>query len=220
MPKRFMKEDETMRTSDNISAIADALAKAQGEIQNPNFNKVNPHFKSKYADLSSVLNAVRPALSKHGIALMQMTGLEDSGVVLYTRLTHSSGEWIESIYPVSASSKHQEIAAALTYAKRLSLSAIAGVSGEEDDDGNEANRTPVSVTAAPKPKPETSKLTEEGSKEIMDRILAELKECKSKEDLQAWAVKNSPAKQRLWGPHQTETTKAFQDAQEQIRTAK
>ena len=82
-----------MRTSDNISAIADALAKAQGEIQNPNFNKVNPHFKSKYADLSSVLNAVRPALSKHGIALMQMTGLEDSGVVLYTRLTHSSVDW-------------------------------------------------------------------------------------------------------------------------------
>jgi hypothetical protein len=209
-----------MKTSDAINEISAALAKAQGEVSNPVFNKTNPHFKSSYADLSSVLNAVRPVLAKNGISIMQLTNLEESGLVLYTRLVHSSGQWIESVYPVTASGKHQEIAAALTYAKRLSLSAIVGVAGEEDDDGNAANTVPVTAKGTPKPKPEASKLTEEESMAIMDGILVELDECKSKEDLQAWATKNSPAKQTLWGPHQTETTKAFQAAQERIRTAK
>ena len=141
-----------MRTSDAINEISTALAKVQGEVSNPVFNKTNPHFKSSYADLSSVLNAVRPYLSKNGISLMQMTNLEESGLVLYTRLVHSGGQWIESVYPVTASGKHQEIAAALTYAKRLSLSAIVGVAGEDDDDGNAANNVEVKAKAAPKPK--------------------------------------------------------------------
>ena len=209
-----------MNTSENIELIATALAKAQGEVANPVFNKTNPHFKSSYADLSSVLNAVRPILSKNGISIMQLTNLEESGLVLYTRLTHSSGQWVQSVYPVTASGKHQEIAASLTYAKRLSLSAIVGVSGEDDDDGNAANTVPVTAKGAPKPKIEASKLTEAESMETMDNILIELDKCESKEDLQAWATKNSPAKQTLWGPHQTETTKAFQAAQERIRTAK
>ncbi|CAB5220033.1 Essential recombination function protein [uncultured Caudovirales phage] len=209
-----------MNTSESIELIATALAKAQGEVANPVFNKTNPHFKSSYADLSSVLNAVRPILSKNGISIMQLTNLEESGLVLYTRLTHSSGQWVQSVYPVTASGKHQEIAASLTYAKRLSLSAIVGVSGEDDDDGNAANTVPVTAKGSPKPKIEASKLTEEQSMETMDGILVELDECKTKEDLQAWAAKNSPAKQTLWGPHQTETTKAFQAAQERIRTAK
>ena len=151
---------------------------------------------------------------------MQLTNLEESGLVLYTRLTHSSGQWVQSVYPVTASGKHQEIAASLTYAKRLSLSAIVGVSGEDDDDGNAANTVPVTAKGAPKPKIEASKLTEAESMETMDNILIELDKCESKEDLQAWATKNSPAKQTLWSTHQTETTKAFQAAQERIRTAK
>jgi hypothetical protein len=208
-----------MRTSDAINEISTALAKVQGEVSNPVFNKTNPHFKSSYADLSSVLNAVRPYLSKNGISLMQMTNLEESGLVLYTRLVHSSGQWIESVYPVTASGKHQEIAAALTYAKRLSLSAIVGVAGEDDDDGNAANNVEVKAKAAPKPKVEASKLTEEENAKITSFILAELDECRSKEDLQMWASKNAPTKQTLWEDSQKQVTKAFQDAQARVRDA-
>ena len=208
-----------MKTSESINEISTALSKAQGIMGNPVFNKVNPHFKSQYADLSSVLNAVRPALSANGISIMQMTSIEEAGVILYTRFTHSSGQWIQSVYPVTSSSKHQDIASALTYAKRLSLSAMAGVAGEEDDDGNGANTVPVVAKGAPKPKIEASKLTEAESMETMDNILIELDKCESKEDLQAWATKNSPAKQTLWSTHQIETTKAFQAAQDRIRDA-
>ena len=159
-----------MNTSEQINEIATALAKAQGEMTNPTFNKTNPHFKSSYADLSSVLNAVRPALAKNGIALMQMTGMEEAGVVLYTRLTHISGQWIESVYPVTASGKHQEIAAALTYAKRLSLSAIAGVAGEDDDDGNEADKVPVNAARPAKqaPKPVANAYSDQESGEDIE----------------------------------------------------
>ena len=210
-----------MRTSDAINEISTALAKVQGEVSNPVFNKTNPHFKSSYADLSSVLNAVRPYLSKNGISLMQMTNLEESGLVLYTRLVHSGGQWIESVYPVTASGKHQEIAAALTYAKRLSLSAIVGVAGEDDDDGNAANNVEVKAKAAPKPKSEVIVYdsTQNISTAKMEAMLLELDSCTSKEHLQDWANKNGKTKQTLIDDHQKQVTKAFQDAQIRIREA-
>jgi len=206
-----------MKTSEAINEISAALAKVQGEVSNPVFNKTNPHFKSSYADLSSVLNAVRPPLSKNGISFMQLTNLEDSGLVLYTRLVHSSGQWIESVYPVTASGKHQEIAAALTYAKRLSLSAIVGVSGEDDDDGNAANTVPVVAKGTPRVKPEASQLGIPESVLKMEEILLDLDKCASKEDLQKWATTNSQTKQTLADAHQKQITQAFQAAQERIR---
>lgn len=205
-----------MRTSDSIKEIATALAKAQGEIANPVFNKTNPHFKSQYADLSSVLNAVRPVLSKHGISIMQMTNLEEAGLVLYTRLTHTSGEWIESVYPVSISTKHQEIAASLTYAKRLSLSAIAGVAGEDDDDGNAANTVPVSTKATAK-KTETTSMTAEESGKVREAMLASLNDCQNKNDLQAWATANAKSKNMLVKADQDIVTKSFQEAQIRVK---
>ena len=204
-----------MKTSEEIKDIATALAKAQGEITNPTFNKTNPHFKSAYADLASVLNAVRPVLSKHGISIMQMTNLEEAGLVLYTRLTHTSGQWIESVYPVSSSAKHQEIAASLTYAKRLSLSAIAGVAGEEDDDGNAANTAPVSTKATKK---ETSNLSAEDSSKMRDAMLVTLDDCQNKVDLQTWASNNAKTKNMLLKSDQETVTTAFQEAQERIKS--
>lgn len=210
-----------MRTSESIKEIATALAKAQGEVANPVFNKTNPHFKSSYADLASVLNAVRPVLSKHGISIMQMTNLEEAGLVLYTRLTHMSGEWIEAVYPVTASGKHQEMAASLTYAKRLSLSAIVGVAGEDDDDGNAANTVPVVAKAPPKPAKKASpdQYDEGKSAAAFDEMVAGLDDCASKPDMVAWANKYAPMKANLIDEHKKLIEKAFQDAQIRIRDA-
>jgi hypothetical protein len=128
-----------MRTSEQINEIAAALAKAQAEIQNPAKNRVNPHFKSKYADIADGLDVIRPALSKHGIAIVQATELiDDSMVILRTTLVHSSGQWVQSSYPVGRFVKHQELGASLTYAKRQALFSIVGVAGDDDDDGNSA----------------------------------------------------------------------------------
>lgn len=210
-----------MNTSEQINDIAAALAKAQAEMTNPVFNKTNPHFKSQYADLASVLNAVRPVLAKHGIAIMQMSGMEESGVVLYTRLTHFSGQWIESVYPVTISQKHQDIAAAMTYAKRISLSAIAGVAGEDDDDGNAANNAPVNTVRAAKqtPKPVVQGYTDRESSEVLAAMVGALRNIQSKTDLQVWGTSVAETIKKLTPPDQATVRAEFVAAQKRLNEA-
>lgn len=131
-----------MKTSESINELAAALAKAQAEIKNAAFNKVNPHFKNKYADLSAVRDAVTAPLAKHGISIAQ--GMEPSNghLIVATRLMHSSGQWLESGYPIiNDTSKPQVMGSALTYARRYSLSAICNIASEEDDDAEAASKT-------------------------------------------------------------------------------
>lgn len=128
-----------MKTSDTINELAAALAKAQSTMGNAAFNRVNPHFKSKFADLASVRDAITPALTANGISVAQMTSVADGVVTVHTRLMHASGQWIESQYPIiNDPNKPQAMGSAYSYARRYSLSAICNIASEEDDDGNEA----------------------------------------------------------------------------------
>lgn len=141
-----------MNTSETINEIAAALAKAQGEMENATKNAQNPHFKNNYADLAGVLNAVRPVLSKHGVAIWQATSIEGNVMVLHTRLIHSSGQWLESIHPVCAlPAKPQEIGSCETYARRYSLAAICGIAQEDDDlsDGKATRPVAAPIKNAP-----------------------------------------------------------------------
>jgi hypothetical protein len=139
-----------MIKSDSIKELAAALAKAQGEMKPAGMDAANPHFRSKYASLASVWEAARGPLSRNGLAVIQALGVDDrGGVVLTTTLTHSSGEWVESLYPVNpVKPDPQGLGSACTYAKRYSLSALVGIVADEDDDGNEASR-PVSPQNRP-----------------------------------------------------------------------
>lgn len=125
--------------SADIGELAKALAQAQGEYDKATKDSVNPHFKASYADLASVTNACRPALTKHGIAVIQRLSSKQASVTVSTMLVHSSGQWIsdELTVPVSKADA-QGFVAACTYARRASLSAMTGVA-PEDDDGNEAS---------------------------------------------------------------------------------
>ena len=125
-----------MNTSEQISELAAALAKAQGAMENAIMNRTNPHFKTKYADLAAVLNAARKPLSANGLAIVQTIG----DGVLHTRLLHTSGQWIASEHPLPMSGRPQEIGSALTYARRYSLSALIGIAADEDDDANAAQK--------------------------------------------------------------------------------
>ena len=127
-----------MINSDEISEIAAALAKAQGIIKNPEKLRKNPHFKSTYADLAAGFDCIRPALSANGIAFVQAPLITPEGVVLETRLIHSSGQYLGCRYPVaSASADHQKLGAAMTYAKRQALFSLVGVCGDDDLDGED-----------------------------------------------------------------------------------
>lgn len=127
-----------MKKSDSITKIAPALVKAQGQIKAAIKDSTNPHFRSKYADLGSVVDAVKAALLVNEITFMQ--GVEDAenGVAVETMLLHSSGEWISSTLRIPASKQDaQGYGSAITYGRRYGLQAMCGVPAE-DDDGNAA----------------------------------------------------------------------------------
>ena len=134
--------------SPSLAALAAALAKAQGLMAGAKKDSVNPHFRSKYADLASIWEACREALSANGLAVIQSPGSAGKDVMVTTLLIHSSGEWIRSRYTMPvAQPGPQGVGSALTYARRYSLAAMVGVA-PEDDDGNEAQGARTSQTFA------------------------------------------------------------------------
>jgi hypothetical protein len=150
-----------MRTSEQINEIAAALAKAQGAIEGAKKDSLNPHFRSKYADLGAVWDACRDALTKNGIAVIQPVDLrvppDGSPTALrvtVTRLVHSSGQWMEDggIPLILSKEDMQGLGSALTYSRRYGLMAMVGIA-PEDDDGNAASQQkqpPAVETVAPK----------------------------------------------------------------------
>src|SRR5437868_11986187 len=146
------------RSSDTIGAIAAALAKAQGELTNPEKSliaTIRSQFAGdrtfRYASLASALDIVRKCLGQHEIATVQTTAIDqDFGQIrLITLLAHASGEWISSdwpVCPVSEMAAPQKMGAALTYARRYALFALVGIAGEDDLDGLEVLAEPASET--------------------------------------------------------------------------
>lgn len=127
-----------------------ALTKAQAEMLAASKDSANPFFKSKYADLNSVMGAVKPPLAKHGLAFVQRSAHLDNCACVETVIIHESGQE----YPCGLVSvpvaKHdaQGYGSALTYARRYSLAAAFGV-GAEDDDGNAAAKAAPKATITP-----------------------------------------------------------------------
>lgn len=135
----------TVRRSATIGALATALAKAQAEMKNPPKDSINPHFKSKYADLATVRDVVVPVLAKHGLAILQMPCELDDAPALTTVLAHGpSGEFYETTIRLRPSKADpQGIGSALTYLRRYSLQSLAGVAADDDDDGHAGTHRPA-----------------------------------------------------------------------------
>jgi len=138
-----------MNKSDSIKELASALSKAQGEFAGAAKDSLNPHFKSKYADLESVVAAIKPHLKDHGLSFIQASHSESGTAAIETTILHSSGEWISCgivAVPVSKADA-QGYGSAMTYARRYSLSAAFGIA-PEDDDGNAASKAPPKAVPA------------------------------------------------------------------------
>ena len=131
-----------------MKSIATALASAQINMGKALKQANNPHLRSKYADLGSVMDACLPALNEHGIAVIQPTGEDDTGRFVETIMIHGeSGEQLSCRVPlIVGKNDMQGYGSAVTYARRYGLMAMAGIA-PEDDDGNAAAK------AAPKQEP-------------------------------------------------------------------
>lgn len=124
-----------------IEGLSKAMAAAFGEIEGAEKGRTNPHFKSRYADLAAVTDAIKPALAKRGLWYRQVLHNLDGGVGVETVIHHESGESLSCGVIFVPASKHdaQGYGSAITYGRRYSLQAAFGVC-PEDDDGNSATK--------------------------------------------------------------------------------
>lgn len=147
-----IKMNETVKISAAHKGVFSALAAAQLQMGPALKDSLNPAFKSKYADLSSVMAACLPALNLNGIAVFQPTGEDEVGRFVRTILAHESGETIDCRVPlIVGKNDMQGYGSAVTYARRYGLMSMAGIA-PEDDDGNAA------ANAAPSKPEETSQI--------------------------------------------------------------
>lgn len=142
-----------MRKSESIAELSKALAKFQANVKQPFKDKANPFFKSKYVPLESVVEAITQEAPNHGLSFVQWALNDDTGRVgVATLLMHESGEWIEfdSVHMKADKETAQGAGALITYLKRYALSAVFGITSDQDDDGNGAsgNKAAKSATQA------------------------------------------------------------------------
>jgi hypothetical protein len=156
--------------SEEIGEIAKALAAAQAKFEAVGKDKTakitgDKAYSYTYADLASILAAVRKPLSESGLAVVQVITWGEGHSWLVTRLLHSSGQSIESTYPLREYGRPQEMGSALTYARRYSLTALLGIAAEEDDDGQAAQQGNPREETARTPPPTKPKSTPKAAPE-------------------------------------------------------
>ena len=124
-----------MKSSDSIKDLAEALCKAQAQMGGAVKDAKNPFFKSKYADLTSVIKAIKQPFSDNDLSYTQFPiNHADLAVGVVTRLMHKSGEWLESEYVLPIVKKDPQAAgSAITYARRYALQSIVGIPTADDD---------------------------------------------------------------------------------------
>ena len=143
-----------MNKSDSIVELAKSMAKAQGEMGGAVRGAENPFFKKSYADLGSVIEAVKEPFSKNGLSYVQFP-IEDSGRIgIETVLMHESGEWMSNKFTVQLSKQDaQGAGSAITYCRRYGLQAVAGIPSA-DDDGNAASKAAPKKQVKQQPNPD------------------------------------------------------------------
>lgn len=174
--------------SEQINEVAGALAKAQGMMESALKDSNNPYFKSKYASLDAVWDAIRKPLSSNGLSVIQtIEGIGDN-INITTTLAHSSGQWISSTFPLIAGRpKPQELGSVITYMRRYALSSLVGVTADEDDDGNAAQEQAKKHHSIP---------AQKASKKEVDALEANILEC---DDAVAYRERLMASCKKKWG---------------------
>ena len=144
--------------------LSEALVVAQSQMRHAKMDRVNPHYKNRYATLASVIDACKPALNAVGIAVVQeVESNSDAGTVGVRTVLHFRGEMLDCglLTLKAVQNNPQQIGSALTYARRYALAAAIGIASDEDDDGEAAQGRQVQGGDAPQPRPSSHARTSE-----------------------------------------------------------
>ncbi len=167
-----------MNKSESLDKLATALWKAQGKIKHAVKDSANPFFKSKYADLTSVWDAIRDAFQAEGLSVTQIPSTNDDGVAcLETVLLHASGQFVSGCIPLNpAKNDPQGFGSAISYMRRYALQSIAGVCADDDDGeaahGRGNNKKQNSAGEAVPKKPSWTDAEKTKAGEIRSKLLA------------------------------------------------
>jgi len=169
--------------SPQINEIGKALRGMQASLSPVVKRSQNPYFKSKYATLESVWEAVKEPLSSNGLAVTQVP----CGHYLVTTLIHSSGQFLRGFYPLGElADDPQKLASKITYARRYSLSGMVGiVFQDEDDDGNSASNR---LQLREEPAVKSEKIVS------FERPASSIKASEAAEIMEKWLIANSSYK--------------------------
>ena len=173
--------------SEDVKELVAGLAAVHSEMAPAKKDTVNPHFKSTYADIRSVVEVSRPLLSAQGIVVNQIVDYEGENVFLVTQVLHKSGQWMRSWYPVRPTKQDpQSLGSAITYARRYAYCAIVGVVADDDDDGAEASKKGVEKAPVPKGEFDTPQLREQ----FVSNCVSAIKNSPNLEDLRGQRTLN------------------------------
>lgn len=197
--------------------IASALVRAQRGFAPALKTSTNPHFRSKYVDLAGCIEAVVDALNAAGIALIQRTSEDNTGVTVETVFVHESGEMMEcgKLHVPASKQDPQGYGSALTYARRYSLMAAAGIA-PEDDDGNAASKPAPKVSAT------KTDLVPPNRMNIIADVAAAIGERMSANDLigaveEYSGITDVEEKMSLWGMLDSKTRSAIKKQAESLK---
>lgn len=174
--------------SEQIDQLITSLSAAQGQIFGAIKDSTNPFFKSHYADLASVMDAIRKPFSSNGLAYVQTTEIDEQGITVTTMLAHKSGQWIRGkLRMMPKDGTPQGIGSCMTYARRYALSAIAGVA-QIDDDGNAASGKTQGIEGAycgqkVNPRPDLSGVDKGRLESLVRRVADILSQDKQERDI-------------------------------------
>jgi len=175
--------------SEQTNDLFKALSQAQAEMTGAKKDSENPFFKSKYADLHAVIEAVREPLAKYGLCVTQTIKIAENGyAAVTTTLGHESGQYISGDCPIiNTKGDAQGMGSAVTYARRYSLAAICGIA-QMDDDGNAAVQAPPIV-----------KISQKEKKEFQEQVLKCLEDDDAHGLAELWSEYGTDHKAVLWG---------------------
>tara|TARA_R110000868_G_scaffold140558_1_gene356300 strand:+ start:1087 stop:1692 length:606 start_codon:yes stop_codon:yes gene_type:complete len=184
-----------MNKSESITDLATALCLAQGEIGGAVKNNTNPHFKSAFADLESVIKVIKPAFLKHGLSFVQLpiTSEGGKGIGVSTMLMHSSGQWIEGEYLLPLEKvTPQGAGAAITYARRYGLVSLVGIPQVDLDAEDISVQAPVVV------EPPAKRVSKSLAQAVVALVVSSQASGETSELVEALAELDEVEKQVIW----------------------
>ncbi len=198
-----------MNRSESVQTIAPAFLKAQAKMRAAPKDADNPHFRSKYSDFASVVEAVKSPLNENGIAFLQPVRLTAEGVEVETVLLHTSGEFFSDTLTIPLGKRDaQSVGSAISYGKRYGLQSLCGLPSDDDDghaateaapakqqrkpDQPKANGTPAK-NGAPAKTPDAAEVQEWSEWLGTDPTLEELNHC-----VPAMAKLDAETKAAVW----------------------